>query len=119
MLKIALYTIGAIILGWLIYRMIYLRMKKRQYQDAFSETFTNSEINKPKLKTGYSYAYPSFEITFENEEHLKLAEKKGLTKDFETKIQQIHKDMKDFEADRAVYFTWKGRTYNYTAIEKG
>ena len=108
---------GAITLGWLIYRVIYLGKKKRQYQDALSETFTNSEITKPKLKTGYSYAYPSFEITFQNEEQLKLAEKKGLTKDFETKIQKIHKDIKDFEADRAVYFTWEGRIYTYSTIE--
>ncbi|MDX1827905.1 MAG: hypothetical protein R3342_00015 [Lutibacter sp.] len=109
MLKIVLYIIGGIILGWLIYRVIYLRKKKRQYQDAFSKTFIDSEINKPKLKTSYSYAYPSFEITFQNEEQLKLAEKKGLTKEFESKIQKIHKNIKDFEIDRVVYFTWEGR----------
>lgn len=117
MLKIILSTIGAAILGWLIYRVIYLRKKKRQYLDAFAATFNDSELNRPKLKTGYSYVYPSFEVTFENEELLKLAEQKGLTKDFETKIQNIHTDIKDFEADRAVFFTWEGRTYSYTTID--
>lgn len=117
MLEIVLYIIGVIILGWLVYRGIYLRKKKREYQNAFLETFSNQEIQIPKLNIGYSYGYPSFEIIFENEEQLKLAEKKGLTKDFENKIQNIHNDIKDFEVDRAVYFTWEGRNYSYTTIE--
>ncbi|MFS4448483.1 hypothetical protein [Maribacter sp. 2307UL18-2] len=117
MLEIVLYIIGVIILGWLVYRVIYLRKKKREYQNAFLETFSNQEIQIPKLNTGYSYGYPSLEIIFENKEQLKLAEKKGLTKDFENKIQNIHNDIKDFEVDRAVYFTWEGRTYSYTTIE--
>jgi hypothetical protein len=49
---------------------------------------------------------------------LKLAEQKGLTKNFETKIQNIHTDIKDFEADRAVFFTWEGRTFSHTPVEE-
>lgn len=116
MLKTVLCLFGVTILGWITYRLIYLRRKKRQYRDALSMSFNNKEINIPDLKTRYSYAYPSFVLTFSSEEQLILAEKKGLIKQFENKIQEIHKDLKDFEADRAVYSTWKGRSYNIMTI---
>ena len=40
-----------------------------------------------------------------------------MTKDFESKIQKIPKDIKYFEADSTVYYTWDVRIDNYTTIK--
>jgi len=113
MAKNTLYIVGTIILLWLIYRVVYMRKKKREYHRAFLETFSNRGIQMPILKIRNSYGYPSFEVTFENEEQFEFAKKNELTKHFEKRIQKIHEDIKDFEVNRAVYFTWEGRIYNF------
>lgn len=111
MLKIVFSVIGLLISTWLIYRLIYLRRVKRQYHHAFLESFTDREFVLPKLKTGYSYGYPTFQLVFSSKDQLILAEKNGLTKIFESKIQKIHEDIDDFDAEKAIDFTWEGRTY--------
>ena len=115
---IALYIFIALIVGWLIYRTIYLKRKQRQYQKAFVETFKNSETNLPTLKTGYSYGFPSFVVTFQNEELLKQADSNGLTNSFVNRISQIHSKFKEFEAERAIFFTWEGRIFNVYSPEQ-
>ncbi len=112
MVKITLYVLGAIILLWLLYRVIYLQMKKQEYQKAFLEVFSNIEFQRPLLEAKNSYGYQSFDVIFEREEDFELAKRAKTTEEFEKRIQEIYKDIQGFEVNRAVHFTWKGRTYS-------
>lgn len=106
-----LIIIIALIIGWVIYANIKHKRREYLYRNIFLEIFENSEVDLPTLKTGNSYSFPSFTITFKTEEQLKSAEGIGLTKQFEEKIQQIHINIANFKAERSVFFTWEGRTF--------
>ncbi|RNC79642.1 MAG: hypothetical protein ED557_14055 [Balneola sp.] len=112
MFRIILFTISAIILAWLTFRIIYARKKRMQYENVFLEVFENIQVELPEFKIDYKYGYPSFEVIFKNQEDLKVAESKGSTEKFKDMIQILHKNIDDFEAELAIHYTWKTRTYS-------
>ncbi|SNT40565.1 hypothetical protein SAMN05421640_0003 [Ekhidna lutea] len=95
---------------WIIFKIRYFKREQKLYQTALTDSF-KTIVPAPQLKTRNSYGFPSFEVTFKNETLLKQAEDSGLTQNFIERIKQIHFNFKKFDAERAIYFTWEGRTH--------
>lgn len=102
---------------WIVFKIRYRKREQQQYQTALADSFKNFEPV-PQLKIRNSYGFPSFEVTFRNKNLLEQAENSGQTKGFVDRIRQIHSNFKEFDAERAIYFTWEGRTYNIITPEQ-
>ena len=88
-------------LGWLKHKISQWSLTK-----IFNGIFKDSRIQKPTLKLGSSYSWPTFDITFSTREDLEFAEKSGLIEKFKNKIKTRY--TKDFDPDRAIYCTYVG-----------
>jgi hypothetical protein len=87
--------------GWLKHKINQWSLTR-----IFKSVFKDSKIQKPTLKIGSSYSWPTFDITFSTKEDLEFAETSGLIKQFKNKIRTRYS--KDFEPDRAIYCTYAG-----------
>ncbi len=106
-LKNILYIILLIIAVWLIYRIIYLKIKKSKCDKACRSVFSIDKITKPEIVTGFQYSWPTVGVIFNCKEDYEFAEKLELFKLFKEKVQAIYKDYEDFNAEQAVYFKYK------------
>ena len=94
----------------------YLKLKCiKAANDVFS---ANNNISIPTIKMGTSYSYPTVEVIFNNNEDLENANLNGTCKSYEEKIQQIFSSIKDFDATRAINFTYIGHTYDFSNLTK-
>lgn len=98
-------------LGW-------LRHKINQWNltNIFNGVFKDSQIQKPTLKIGTSYSWPTFDITFATREDLELADKSGLIEKFKSKIRTRY--TKDFDPDRAIYCRYIGHVPSWKAFDE-
>lgn len=81
--------------------------ERAQYREALRDVFAG--VGLPRLEAGVSYSYPSIEVSFQTEEDFRHAEEEGLQRAFCARIQTVHKRMREFDAETAVYFTWDDR----------
>ena len=81
------------------------RTKSKQTKD-FEGIFRSPHINLPTLKFGSSYAWPTFTITFRTKEDCEFALTSGLLEGFKEKLKTYYD--KDFDPDRAVFYTYVG-----------
>lgn len=117
MLKIILIAFLSLVLSWILYRSIYLMVKRAQCNKAFLNSCETHGIAIPTLEQSISYGYPSFVVKFDTREQCEHAEEVGLKKTFEKAIGRIYRGISGFDAERAIHFTWIGRTYTVRRVE--
>jgi hypothetical protein len=98
-------------LGWLKHKITQLSLTK-----SFNGIFKDSRIQRPTLKLGSSYSWPTFDITFSSKEDLEFAESNGLIEQFKNKIKTRY--TKDFDPDRAIYCSYVGHIPTWTTIDQ-
>lgn len=96
-------------LGWLKHKISQWSLTR-----VFKGVFNDSPIQKPTLRIGSSYSWPTFDITFSTKEDLEFAETSGLIKQFKNKIRTRY--TKDFDPDRAIYYTYVGHVPSWTTF---
>ena len=107
-----LAAVAGLIGGWLLICRTRLRRNHRKHLEALRLAFAPSERPIPHLKEGGSYGFPTFTLTFASEAELKQAEESGRIAAFKKTIQSYYAHMgskgNPFDADRAVWATYKG-----------
>lgn len=98
-------------LGWLKHRINQWSLTR-----VFKSVFNDSKIQRPTLKIGSSYSWPTFDIVFSTREDLEFAETSGLIEQFKNKIKARY--TKDFDPDRAIYCTYVGHIPTWTFIDE-
>ena len=105
--------IGIWVLYCLVRTFCHEQICRREFELVFS-SFTESG---PRLKCSSSYGWPSFVITFQSEDEYHLASQEGLIDAFKERIQKLLGHLGDsekrFDAELAVYATWKDRNYGW------
>ncbi|MFZ2276617.1 MAG: hypothetical protein WAW39_02415 [Prosthecobacter sp.] len=103
---------GCLVVIWLVIARIRSGHFHQRHLVALREAFSAKDIPVPHLKESYSYGWPSFTLTFQTEEDLKLAKEAGCISAFKQKIQLFYDHLggaeNPFDADRAVWATYEG-----------
>jgi hypothetical protein len=111
-------AVVGLIAGWLLVCRIRARRDHRRHLAALSAAFSSSSLPLPRLKSSYSYGYPSFTLTFSSEAELKQAEESGFIAAFKQAIQSLYmhtgRKQNPFDADRAVWATYDGWQPRFT-----
>jgi len=85
----------------LFFRLRRKMVERKQYKQ-FLDVFENQPIKLPALKFGMIYAWPTFTVTFQDKSDYEFAERNGLFKTFNDRIQKFYD--KEFRADSAVTY---------------
>ena len=111
---------GVVLGGWWVIGSVRMKGHRARDAAAFAEIFEVLGSSKPSLEVGYHYGFNYFTVTFSSEADMEKAESLGLIERFQDRIQELygHRGSKrnPFDAERAVYATYEGRTYESVAI---
>ena len=114
--KIAGFFLG----GWVGVCWLLNRRERKRLNSAFESAFQGFGGPLPKLDQKFSYSFPSFTLTYADEESMKLAEKQGYLRAFKESIMKLygHYGFEDqpFDADAAVWSTYIGWEPKFTEI---
>ena len=72
-----LFGAGVLVVIWAALSIVQSRREKARLMVAFRAAFRDLDFPEPTLKTGSSYGYPTFTITFATEEDMKTAQADG------------------------------------------
>ncbi|MBN8458457.1 MAG: hypothetical protein J0M04_11535 [Verrucomicrobia bacterium] len=107
-----LFGVGGVVAFWAAVCIVHSRKEKARLMVAFRAAFTDLDYPEPILKTGSSYGYPTFTITFATEDDMKTAQADGLLGIFKRSISELYghcgSESNPFDASRAVWATYIG-----------
>ena len=114
-------AVAALISVWMIIRHIgmWRGHRRRRHLELLEAAFAQSGQSAPQLKDGGSYGFPSFTLIFPSEAELRQAQESGCIAAFKNAIQSLYGHMGNkqnpFDAERAVWATYKGWKPHFTA----
>jgi|GEM_PF-5918968 len=104
---------GSIILGLIIFLILSFinayfksRSKKKQIKKAV-KIFYDQNFPIPRIESSTSYGFPSYTVHFSTYFDYLTAEKLGLIKSFKEEIQKLHASSSSFDAEKAVFFSFR------------
>jgi hypothetical protein len=115
-----LFGAGGLVASWAAVCIVQSRREKARLMVAFRAAFGDFDYPEPKLKTGTSYGFPTFTLTFATEEGLKAAQAEGRLGTFKYSISDLYghcgSSSNPFDAARAVWATFEGWKPTFTTI---
>ncbi len=115
-----LFGAGGVVAIWVVVCMAQARREKARLMVAFRAAFGDFDYPEPKLKTGTSYGYPTFTLTFATEEGLKAAQTEGRLGIFKYSISELYghcgSESNPFDPARAVWATFEGWKPTFTTV---
>jgi hypothetical protein len=107
-----LFGVGGLVSIWAVVCMVQAKREKERLMVAFKAAFGDFNGRDPKLKTGSSFGFPTFTLTFASEEDLKTAQVEGRVGLFKYSISELYghcgSSSNPFDAARAVWATFEG-----------
>lgn len=107
-----LLGVGGLVAIWAAVCIVQSRREKARLLVVFGAAFRDIDYPEPTLKTGSSYSYPTFTITFATEEDMKAAQADGCLGIFKQSISELYghcgSESNPFDAARAVWATYIG-----------
>lgn len=115
-----LFGAGGLVAIWAAVCIVQSRREKARLMVAFKAAFGDFDYPEPKLKTGTSYGFPTFTLTFATEEALKAAQTDGRLGIFKYSISELYghcgSASNPFHAARAVWATFEGWKPTFTTV---
>lgn len=107
-----LFGVGGLVAIWVGVCIVRSRREKARLVVAFRAAFRDLDYPEPTLKTGSSYGFPTFTITFATEDNMKTAQRDGRLGIFKRSISELYghcgSESNPFDASRAVWETYIG-----------
>ena len=93
-----------------IYARIRIHITRRKPKKILSYIFKNTQFPVPSIKFGYSYWWPTFELTFDTLNAFESAERNGLLHKFEAEIRNLYGP--EFDPTRAISYLYRDKISN-------
>jgi hypothetical protein len=92
----------------MVYVKVRIQVLSRRPKKIISEIFKDTKIQKPYVKYGYHYAWPTFTVIFDTLDSFECAERLGLLKKIEIEIRNFYapKFGSEFDFSRAISFLY-------------
>ena len=115
-----LWLAGGVILVWEIVSRRRARRERARLDDALAEAFNEFRGPLPELKTGTSYGFPSFTLTFPDTHVLEAAQQGGHIGRFKRAVSDLYAhcgtEKRPFDAEMAVWATYEGWMSSTTEV---
>jgi hypothetical protein len=106
-----LWGVACLLVVWILIYWIINRREKKRLLCAFEEAFEGFGDSLPTLKTGMSYAFPTFTLKFPTEEAMKAAQDGGYLGRFKYAVSELYghcgSSSRPFDVSLAVWATFE------------